>query len=590
MPDFDPPNVDEQKMKFLGNSAVARYLSWQSTDSDFFTPSIRFDQETFDAWVALENYLRIFMANHKHLHRVDEFISSNRGTYIYPPHIYETVGVRSGQLFIIDDTKMTDTELQNILQAYEKRRAAMKSNLTRLAIQQLGDEDEINAVGQRLCAPLTYIDRRGIQRQMVDFKHYDADDISDATPISEIHLDSFKCVEQINPVFRMMFDKESPYDFDGVREVYQQAVALYAEKAAASERESRKRSLDETTEQLRKITADAQKVYKTVDDANFKKPLLVMGKNSHGFHFSIKMFREDPVSGKIKKHSERFTIPRACFIRVSDFKEMTTRRKDGLYNYMQPNKAPESQITQGHYFCVGQVRTPNDAKIHGVKQFFIFAHTDDTSDDDKRNTLKKIPFVQQSWLKYTFDYYHDIVEYPDERDARLKAIHTKLDELNNPPLPEGLNRPYPRATHALHSEIRNPNWVFCSGGREHYFKGRKGAGDCVTRAISIAMGADYKWVYDSLAALNKAAGYKKSARNGVHDAIWEKFVMEHGWEKHPYPRIEGRKTYAPDFKGMGTLLVRTRRHLACVKDGVVWDSWDSSVRPVVLHYYKLPDK
>ena len=392
----------------------------------------------------------------------------------------------------------------------------------------------------------------------------------------------------------MMFDKESPYDFDAVRQAYKEAVTLYSAKAAANElRKQRKYNLEQLTNRLRDIEEEAAEAFKIVSESDFKHPLLIMGKNSHGFHYSIKMFREDPVSGKIRKHAERFTIPRACFIRLSDFETMTKRRKDGLYNYMPPNKAPEGQLMKGHYFCVGQVQTPindfgNPTKIERMKQFFIFAHTEDTADDDSRKTLQKLPFIKLPWLQYTFDYYHDVVEYPDERDARLKEVHDKLNELNTPPEIIGVDRPYPKASRPpFHYEI-SPKWVKCSGGRERYFKGKKGTGDCVTRAISIAMGADYKWVYDSLAAASKEAGYKKSARNGVHDKIWEEFVTQHGWEKHPYPRIEGRQTYPEDLKGLGTLLVRMRRHLVCVKDGVVWDSWDSSRRPIVLNYYKLP--
>lgn len=40
------------------------------------------------------------------------------------------------------------------------------------------------------------------------------------------------------------------------------------------------------------------------------------------------------------------------------------------------------------------------------------------------------------------------------------------------------------------------DFVYNDGGRSKYFKGN--AGDCVTRAIAIATGFDYKEVYDNI--------------------------------------------------------------------------------------------
>lgn len=45
-------------------------------------------------------------------------------------------------------------------------------------------------------------------------------------------------------------------------------------------------------------------------------------------------------------------------------------------------------------------------------------------------------------------------------------------------------------------------FIFNDGGRSHYFKGR--AGDCATRAMSIALELDYKLCYDELAKAHSA--------------------------------------------------------------------------------------
>ena len=51
-------------------------------------------------------------------------------------------------------------------------------------------------------------------------------------------------------------------------------------------------------------------------------------------------------------------------------------------------------------------------------------------------------------------------------------------------------------------------WIYDDGGRSLYFKGK--TGDCVCRSIAIAMGRDYKEIYD---LIFKTMG--KTPRNGV---------------------------------------------------------------------------
>ncbi len=57
-------------------------------------------------------------------------------------------------------------------------------------------------------------------------------------------------------------------------------------------------------------------------------------------------------------------------------------------------------------------------------------------------------------------------------------------------------------------------WQQNDGGRSHYFKGRD-VGDCVVRAVTIASGKDYKWVYDQLSAIQKRQDGKTARRGCV---------------------------------------------------------------------------
>lgn len=125
--------------------------------------------------------------------------------------------------------------------------------------------------------------------------------------------------------------------------------------------------------------------------------------------------------------------------------------------------------------------------------------------------------------------------------------------------------------------------VYSDGGRAKYFKGL--ADDCVCRAICNATGLDYKAVYDAINEKAKGertsrrkAG-KSSARNGVYKGTTKKVIEEWlGWVWHPTMQIgEGCKVHLTEGElPSGTLIVQVSRHLTCVKDGVIYDTFDPS--------------
>lgn len=127
----------------------------------------------------------------------------------------------------------------------------------------------------------------------------------------------------------------------------------------------------------------------------------------------------------------------------------------------------------------------------------------------------------------------------------------------------------------------NLGFNYNDGGRSNYFKGEN-VGDCVCRAISIATGKDYKEVYDLLneTAKKERIGKRKNkisnARNGVFKVTYQKVLKSLGWEWHPTMTIGSgctthmRKEELPS----GTIIVSLSRHLSCVIDGVVNDTYD----------------
>ena len=125
-------------------------------------------------------------------------------------------------------------------------------------------------------------------------------------------------------------------------------------------------------------------------------------------------------------------------------------------------------------------------------------------------------------------------------------------------------------------------YVYSDGGRSKYFKGT--AGDCVTRAICNATGLDYKEVYDTLFKMIKAKPSKKASgskgttpRNGVPIKIIHSYLEQQlGWVWHPTMEIgQGCRVHlAARELPAGTLIVQVSGHITCVKDGVLYDSYD----------------
>lgn len=125
--------------------------------------------------------------------------------------------------------------------------------------------------------------------------------------------------------------------------------------------------------------------------------------------------------------------------------------------------------------------------------------------------------------------------------------------------------------------------VVNDGGRSKYFKGS--TGDCVCRAICNATGEDYKKIYDLINELSKSerTGKKKkgvsNARTGVYKDTTRKVIEDHlGWKWHPVMTIgSGCKMHLrEDELPKGTLIVKVTKHLTCVKDGVLYDTFDCS--------------
>jgi hypothetical protein len=183
-------------------------------------------------------------------------------------------------------------------------------------------------------------------------------------------------------------------------------------------------------------------------------------------------------------------------------------------------------------------------------------------------------------------------------------------------------------------EVQAIPFVFNDGGRAASgFKGE--AGDCVTRAISIATGIPYQEVYDALNALGKSEHPKlrhtresyrardsfvpspaarrdrrlyrreyrayvrphmahdriTSARSGAFTESYKPYLLKLGWVWTPTMKVgSGCKVHLrADELPRGRLIVKVSRHLVAVIDGVIHDTHDCSRNGTrcVYGYYRV---
>lgn len=124
------------------------------------------------------------------------------------------------------------------------------------------------------------------------------------------------------------------------------------------------------------------------------------------------------------------------------------------------------------------------------------------------------------------------------------------------------------------------SFVENDGGRlKAGFKGS--TGDCVTRAIAIATGKNYKEVYNDLFdMMRNARGFKtgESPRNGVERKHYEKYLKSLGWEWVPTMTIgSGCKVHVKASElEQGRLILRLSKHLTAFIDGDLHDTYDCS--------------
>jgi len=139
-------------------------------------------------------------------------------------------------------------------------------------------------------------------------------------------------------------------------------------------------------------------------------------------------------------------------------------------------------------------------------------------------------------------------------------------------------------------DAMSPEVQITDGGHAAAKMRGTGRKSCVPRAISIALGLDYRETHETLEvaqqewattgrtsnAKRTAAG-KTIAQYGVHKQVYNPFLAERGWHFVSLMEVGKQRERNPRFCDLpttGTIIAGVSNHMCAVVDGVIHDSHD----------------
>lgn len=113
----------------------------------------------------------------------------------------------------------------------------------------------------------------------------------------------------------------------------------------------------------------------------------------------------------------------------------------------------------------------------------------------------------------------------------------------------------------------------------------RSVGDCAVRAVSVALNTDWETAYALIAMNGYLMGDVISS-----NAVWGAVLRQNGFHRRAVentcPDCYTVADFADDHPH-GVYVVGTGNHVCTIKDGVVFDSWDS--RSEIPQYYWTKD-
>lgn len=110
------------------------------------------------------------------------------------------------------------------------------------------------------------------------------------------------------------------------------------------------------------------------------------------------------------------------------------------------------------------------------------------------------------------------------------------------------------------------------------------AQDCSVRAVAAALDLDWETAYAKIALNGFLMGDMPSS-----DSVWGAVLREHGFYRATIPNTCPDCYTAADFAydhPHGVYVLGFGGHTAAVKDGFIYDSWDSSTEIPQFYWYR----
>lgn len=114
-------------------------------------------------------------------------------------------------------------------------------------------------------------------------------------------------------------------------------------------------------------------------------------------------------------------------------------------------------------------------------------------------------------------------------------------------------------------------------------RGRR-TGDCVIRAVCAATGKSWDEVFTDVALLSFALEDMPSSNH-----VWKMYLRSMGFKRRTIPDTCPACYTVGDFADdhpHGTYVLGSGTHAVCVKQGRIYDTWNSAAEPVLYYYYK----
>lgn len=116
----------------------------------------------------------------------------------------------------------------------------------------------------------------------------------------------------------------------------------------------------------------------------------------------------------------------------------------------------------------------------------------------------------------------------------------------------------------------------------------RSVGDCAVRAIAMALEVSWERAYAMIVVNGFVMGDMPSS-----DSVWGSVLRQNGFKRAAIENSCPDCYTAADFcddHPKGTFVLAFGGHVATAKDGILYDSWDSSLESPQFYWYKEEDK